>query len=91
MEPPQEKEKQSESSRISESTMSTSINSDEETYKSRTIIEGTPRGNAVLRRSIRQIHSPPRYDDYVLMTNIMNVNEPMNYEQDKDKEEWLNL
>ena len=56
LEPPQEKEQRSESSRSSESSMSTSIGSDEETAESRRIMDGTPRGNVVLRT--RQICPP---------------------------------
>ena len=47
-------------------------------------MDGTLRGNVVLRRSTRQIRPPPRYDDYALMAIIMNANEPMNHEDAKD-------
>ena len=45
-------------------------------------MDGTPIGTVVPRRSSRQTH--PR--DYALMTSIMNVIEPLNYEQAKEKE-----
>jgi transposase InsO family protein len=73
----------------SRSSMSTSNSSDDETAESRRIMDGTPTGDVVLRRSSRQTRRPSRYDDYALMTNIMQVNEPMNYKQAKDKEEWV--
>ena len=52
-------------------------------------MDGTPVGNLMLRRSIRQTRPPPRYNDYALMSNLMNISEPMNYKQAKDKEEWV--
>ena len=48
-------------------------------------MDGAPLGNVVTRRSTQQTHLPPRYSDYVLMENVMNVIEPLNYEQAKDK------
>ena len=96
VEQPQEKEQEQSSrsngsntshSQNSRSNMSTSISSDEDTAESRRIMDGTPTGNVGLRRSSRQIRPPSRYDDYALMSNAMN--EPMNYKQAKDKEEWV--
>ena len=69
--------------------MSTSTSSEEDTAESRRIIDGTPAGNLMIRRSTRQILPPPRYNDYALMSNIMNINEPLNYKQAKDKAEWV--
>ena len=46
-------------------------------------------GTVVPRRSSRQTHPPVKFRDYALMTSIMNVIEPLNYEQAKDKEEWV--
>ena len=71
------------------SSSDTSSNGD--TSERRRIMDGTPARTIVLRSSSRQTHLPPRYCDYVLMANVMNVTEPMNYEQAKDKEEWLNV
>ena len=48
-------------------------------------MDGTPAGNLMLRRSIRQTCPLPRYNDYALMSNLMNISEPMNYKQAKDK------
>ena len=50
---------------------------------------GTPRGIVVSRRSNRQSQPPVKFRYYALMTNVMNVIEPLNYEQAKDKEEWV--
>ena len=69
--------------------MSTSTSSEEDTAESRRIMDGTPVGNLMLRRSTRQIRPPPRYNDYALMSNLMNISEPMNYKQSKDKSEWV--
>jgi len=65
--------------------MSTSTSSEEDTAERRRIMDGTPTGNLILRRSTRQIRPPPRYNYYALMYNIMNTSEPMNYKQAKDK------
>ena len=70
-------------------SMSTSTSSDEDTAESRRIMDGTPIGNEILRRSTRQTRLPPRYNDYALMTNYMNISEPMNYKQSKDTTEWV--
>ena len=69
--------------------MSTSTSSEEDTTKNRRILDGTPTYNLMLRRLTIQIRPPPRYNDYALMSNIMNTSEPMNYKQAKDKEEWV--
>ena len=58
--------------------MSTSTSSEEDTVESRRIMDGTPTRNLMLRRSTRQIRPPPRYNDYALMSNIMNTSEPTN-------------
>ena len=42
------------------------------------------------RRSSRQTRLPERYRDYALMSNIMNVEEPIDYEQAKQHEPWIN-
>ena len=99
MEEPQEKQEEQNSRSSSESSrnnsesrrssMSTSTSSNEDTAESRKIMDGTATGNLLLRRSTRQIRSPPRYNDYALMSNIMNTSELMNYKQDKDKVEWV--
>ena len=60
----------------------TSSNGD--TSESGKTMDGTSEGAIVTRRSSRQTHLPPRYSDYVSMANVMNVTEPMNYEQAKD-------
>jgi hypothetical protein len=41
------------------------------------------------RRSSRQKQPPMRYTDYALMIEVMKVVEPVNYEQDKEHEEWI--
>ena len=46
---------------------------------------GTPRGMVVSRRSNRQSQLPVKFRYYALMTNVMNVIEPLNYDQAKDK------
>ena len=69
--------------------MSTSTSSYEDTTEIRRVMDGTPVGNEILRRSTRQTRPPPRYNDYALMTNLMNINKPMNYKQAKDKAEWV--
>ena len=55
------------------SNMSTSTSSDECTSESRRIMDGTPAGNGILRSSTRKTRPPPRYNDYALMTNLMNI------------------
>ena len=69
--------------------MSTSTSPEEDTTESKWIMDGTPAGNLMLRRSTRQTRPPPRYNDYALMSNLMNISEPMNYKQAKDKAEWV--
>ena len=69
--------------------MSTSTSPEEDTTESRRIMDGNLVGNLMLRSSIRQTHPPISYNDYALMSNIMNTSEPMNYKQDKDKAEWV--
>ena len=54
-------------------------------------MDGTPPGTIVAISSSRQTHLPPMYSDYVLKDNVMNVTEPMNDEQAKYKEEWVNV
>jgi hypothetical protein len=46
------------------------------------IASGTP------RRSSRQTHLPERYKDYALMTNVMNIIEPLNFNQANEHKEW---
>ena len=48
-------------------------------------MEGTPTGIVVPRRSNRQTQPLIKFRDYALMTNVMNVIEPLNYDQAKDK------
>ena len=69
--------------------MSTFTSSNEDIAESKRTMDGTPIGNLMLRSSTREIHPPPRYNDYALMSNIMNISEPMNYKQDKDKAKWV--
>ena len=71
--------------------MSTSTSSEQDIAESIRIMDGTPAGNLMLRRSARQIRPPPRNNDYALMSNIMNTSEPMNYKQSKDKAEWVEV
>ena len=71
-----------------ESSMSDTT-SDDETTEDRRIMDGTPASTVVPRRSTLQTHPPVKFRDYALMTSIMNVIEPLNYEQAKDKEEWV--
>jgi hypothetical protein len=51
--------------------------------------EGTPQRSEELRRTTRQSKTPVRYRDYALITQAMNVVEPLNYEQAKDHKEWM--
>ena len=53
-------------------------------------MDGTPIGIVEPRRSTRQTQLPARYRDYALMSNIMNVVEPVDYEQAKEHEQWRN-
>ena len=61
----------------------------DETTKDIRIMDGNPTGTVVPRCPSRQIHPLVNFRDYSLMTTIMNVIEILNYEQDKDKEEWV--
>jgi hypothetical protein len=42
------------------------------------------------RRSSRQTRLPERYKDYALMTEVMNVIEPLNFKQANEHKEWRN-
>ena len=59
--------------------------SDEETTEGRRIMDGTPTGIVIPRRSNRQTQPPVKLRYYALMTTVMNVIEPLNYYQAKDK------
>ena len=48
-------------------------------------MDGTRTGIVVPRSSNRQNQPPENLRDYALMTNVMNVIETLNYDQDKDK------
>ena len=52
-------------------------------------MDGTPTGIVGPRRSNRQTQPPIKFRDYALMTNVMNVIEPLNYDKAKDNEEWV--
>ena len=52
-------------------------------------MDGTPTSIVVPRRSNQQTQYPVKFRDYALTTNVMTVIEPLNYDQAKDKEEWL--
>ena len=41
------------------------------------------------RRSSRQNQPPLKYRDYALMPHVMNVVEPLNYEEAKEHKEWI--
>ena len=49
--------------------------------------EGTPQSNEPLRRSTRHIKAPIRYRDCALMSQVMTVFEPLNYEESKNHKE----
>ena len=53
-------------------------------------VEATPSNNEAQKTSIRQIKAPIRYNDYGLMTQIMSVDEPQNFEEAKNHKEWMN-
>lgn len=53
-------------------------------------MDGTPTSIVTPRRSTQQTQLPARYRDYALMSNIMNVVEPVDYEQAKEHEQWRN-
>ena len=61
--------------------------SDEETSEGRIFMDRTPTGIVVPRRSNRQTHPHVKFRYYSSMTNVMNVIEPLNYDQVNDKEE----
>ena len=63
---------------------------EEETSEGRWIMDETPTSIVVPRSSNWQTQPPAKFRDYALMTNVMNVIEPLNYDQAKDKEEWVN-
>ena len=71
-----------------ESSMSDTT-SDDETTKDKGIMDGTPIGTVVPLWPSHQTHPPVKFRDYALMTSIVNVIEPLHYEQAKDKEEWV--
>ena len=52
-------------------------------------MDGTPTGTVVPKGSTCQNHPPVNFRAYALMTSIINVIEPLNYEQANDKEEWV--
>jgi hypothetical protein len=52
-------------------------------------VEATPSNNEAVRRSTRQTKAPIRYNDYGLMTQIMSVEEPQNFEEAKNHKEWM--
>ena len=79
----EQKQVQEQESNMSDTT------SDDETTEDRRIIDGTPVGTVIPRRSTRQTHPLVKFRDYALMISIMNVIEPLSYEQAKDKEEWV--
>ena len=54
-------------------------------------MDGTPTGIVIPRRSNQKTQPRVKFRDYALMTNVMNVIEPLNYEQAKDKEEWVTV
>jgi len=73
----------------SESSMDTSSThesprSDPSSHSKRSESGGTQ------RRSSRTIQVPSRYKDYALMTQVMNVVEPVTYKQAKEHKEWKN-
>jgi hypothetical protein len=49
----------------------------------------TLQSNVALQRSTRQIQTPIRYKDYASMTQVMSVEEPLNFEQANDHKEWM--
>jgi hypothetical protein len=51
--------------------------------------EGTPQRIEELRRTTRQPKTMVRYRDTALITQAMNVVEPLNYGQAKDHKEWM--
>ena len=63
---------------------------DEETTKIRRVMDGTPIVIVVPRRSNRQTQPPIKFRYCALIANVMIVIERLNYDQSKDKEEWVN-
>ena len=47
-------------------------------------VEATPSNNEDCKNIIRQIKAPMRYNDYGIMTQIMSVYEPQNFEEAKN-------
>ena len=77
------------SSSMNISSSEDSPSSGEDTLKSRRILNGTPTGIEIPRRSTRQTQPPVRFRGYALMTQVINVEEPLTFEQAKDKKEWM--
>ena len=63
--------------------------SDEGTPQRRRRGEGIPQCNEPLRSSTQHIQTPIRYKDYALMSQVMTIFEPLNYEQAKNHKEWM--
>ena len=61
----------------------------DETIEDKRIMDWSLAGTVVPRRSTCQAHILVKFRDYALMTSIMNVIEPLNYEQAKYNEEWV--
>jgi hypothetical protein len=76
-------------SNMDTSSSQSSPRRDEGTPQRRRRGEGTPQSSVAPRRSTRQTHTPVRYKDYALMTQVMNVVEPLNFEQAKDHKVWM--
>eukprot|EP00253_Pinus_taeda_P032914 PITA_32914 len=53
-------------------------------------MDGTPTGIEAPRGLSQQTRLPARYRDYALMSDIMNVEKPIDYEQAKQHEPWIN-
>ena len=63
--------------------------SDDETTEDRRIVDGTQASTIIPRMSNWKTHPLVKFRDYALMTNVMNVIEPLNYDKAKDNEEWV--
>ena len=63
--------------------------SGEDTPTSRRIFTGTPIGITIPRRSTQQTQPSIRFKDYALMTRVIKVEEPLTFEQARDKKEWM--
>jgi hypothetical protein len=50
----------------------------------------TPPSSEALQRSTRKIKTPIKYKYYALMSQVMSVEEPLNFEKAKDHKEWMN-